>query len=169
MAVLGIADDLFDIRWRHKLFLPAIAAIPMLVVYYVNYGVTNIVVPLPLQPYLGELIDLSWAYYMYMAAIAIFCPNSINILAGINGLEVSQSIVIAAFIMLNDMLYISVEVCPADSPNLARCSVYIFGRVFGSNNALESSGYGLSPLFAVLSSAFCWRFTRTLGSQPIPV
>ena len=87
MSVLGIADDLFDIRWRHKLFLPAIAAIPMLVMYYIDFGVTNVVVPLPLQIYLGhQLVDLSWGYYLYMAAIAIFCPNSINILAGRNSL-----------------------------------------------------------------------------------
>ncbi|KAK5071414.1 tunicamycin resistance protein, partial [Cryomyces antarcticus] len=42
-----------------------------------------------------------------MAAIAIFCPNCINILAGINGIEVSQSIVIALLILLNDALYLS--------------------------------------------------------------
>lgn len=39
-----------------------------------------------------------------MAAVAIFCPNSINILAGINGLEVSQSIVIGCLLLLNDVL-----------------------------------------------------------------
>jgi UDP-N-acetylglucosamine--dolichyl-phosphate N-acetylglucosaminephosphotransferase len=43
-----------------------------------------------------------------MAAIAIFCPNSINILAGINGIEVSQSLVIAALLVLNDCLYLFV-------------------------------------------------------------
>lgn len=42
-----------------------------------------------------------------MAAFAIFTPNSINILAGINGIEVSQSIVIACLIILNDLLYLS--------------------------------------------------------------
>jgi len=118
MAILGMADDLFDMRWRHKLFLPAIAAIPMLVVYYVDFGITNIVVPLRLQPYLGEMIDLSWGYYLYMGAIAIFCPNSINILAGVNGLEVGQSIVIAAFIIINDLLYLSVEGHPATDAHL---------------------------------------------------
>ena len=41
-----------------------------------------------------------------MSAISIFCPNSINILAGINGIEVSQSIVIAFLILLNDSLYL---------------------------------------------------------------
>lgn len=41
-----------------------------------------------------------------MAGIAIFCPNSINILAGINGIEVSQSLVIAFLLVLNDSLYL---------------------------------------------------------------
>lgn len=59
MVLLGIGDDLFDIRWRHKFFLPAIASIPMLMVYYVDFGVTQVVVPTPLQPYFGHLIDLS--------------------------------------------------------------------------------------------------------------
>jgi len=97
---------LFDIRWRHKFFIPAFASIPVLVVYFVDFGVTKVVVPLPLQQYFGELLDLGWIYYAYMAAIAIFCPNSINILAGINGIEVSQSLVIALLLVLNDTLYL---------------------------------------------------------------
>jgi len=44
-----------------------------------------------------------------MAAVAIFCPNSINILAGINGIEVSQSLVIALLLVLNDCLYLFVS------------------------------------------------------------
>ena len=79
----------------------------MLVVYFVDFGVTKVVVPVPLQDYLGELVDLGWLYYAYMAAIAIFCPNSINILAGVNGIEVSQSLVIAALLLINDVLYLT--------------------------------------------------------------
>lgn len=134
MAILGIADDLFDIRWRHKLFLPAIAAIPMLIMYYIDFGVTNIVVPLPLQPYLGQLVNLSWGYYVYMAAIAIFCPNSINIYAGINGLEVAQSIAIALFIMMNDLMYISVVGHPATASHLF--SLYFLLPFLGVSMAL---------------------------------
>lgn len=106
IALLGIGDDLFDIRWRHKLFIPGLASIPLLVVYFVDFGVTSIVVPLPLRPYLGELFNLGVLYYLYMVAIAIFSPNSINILAGINGIEVSQSIVVAMLLALNDCLYL---------------------------------------------------------------
>lgn len=107
IALLGIGDDLFDLRWRHKFFMPAIAAIPLLIVYFVDFGVTSVVVPTFLQGLLGaELVHLEWLYYIYMAALAIFCPNSINIFAGINGIEVMQSIVITLLLMLNDALYL---------------------------------------------------------------
>ncbi|KAK3338323.1 hypothetical protein B0H65DRAFT_512177 [Neurospora tetraspora] len=106
ISLLGIGDDLFDIRWRHKFFIPAFASIPLLVVYFVDFGVTSVVIPLPLQPYLGELFNLGALYYVYMASVAIFSPNSINILAGINGIEVSQSIVIALLLAFNDCLYL---------------------------------------------------------------
>lgn len=58
MVFLGFADDVLDIRWRFKMPLPAIAAIPLLMVYWVNSGVTYIVVPIPLRFLLGQLIDL---------------------------------------------------------------------------------------------------------------
>ncbi|CCC08221.1 unnamed protein product [Sordaria macrospora k-hell] len=106
ISLLGIGDDLFDIRWRHKFFIPAFASIPLLVVYFVDFGVTSVVIPLPLQPYLGELFNLGALYYVYMASVAIFSPNSINILAGINGIEVTQSIVIAMLLAFNDCLYL---------------------------------------------------------------
>lgn len=119
MLILGVADDLFDIRWRNKFFLPAIAAIPLLVVYYVDFGVTRVIVPHFLQPLFSLIgllgvdadpsnksIELGWLYYVYMASVAIFCPNSINIYAGINGLEVGQSLVIGLAILTNDFLYL---------------------------------------------------------------
>lgn len=105
--ILGMADDFFDLRWRHKFFIPAFASIPLLVVYYVDYGVTYVVIPTPLRPYLGDLLDLGWLYYIYMSALSIFCTNSINILAGVNGVEVGQSVVIVLCILANDMLYIT--------------------------------------------------------------
>lgn len=48
-----------------------------------------------------------WLYYAYMALLSIFSSNSINILAGINGIEVAQSLVIALLIVFNDALYLS--------------------------------------------------------------
>lgn len=79
----------------------------MLIVYFVDFGVTHVVVPVPLQRFFGPFIDIGWIYYTYMAAVAIFCPNSINMLAGINGIEVSQSIVIALLLIANDVLFLA--------------------------------------------------------------
>lgn len=39
-----------------------------------------------------------------MGMLAIFCTNSINILAGINGIEVGQSVVIGASIVVFNLL-----------------------------------------------------------------
>lgn len=145
--ILGFFDDLFDIRWRHKFFLPAVASLPLLIVYYVDFSVTSIVVPgFLMRNGVGEffvivlnqfsqkanglltmltglkfttlaidykiestaprLLDLGIFYYAYMSALSIFCPNSINILAGINGLEVGQSIVLGAVLLINDLAYL---------------------------------------------------------------
>ena len=139
VVLLGIGDDLFDIRWRHKLFIPAFASIPMLVVYFVDYGVTNVVVPVQLEHYLGNMVDLGWLYYVYMAAIAIFCPNSINILAGINGIEVSQSLVIGCLLLANDVLSLYAAPStpnphPATDPHLF--SMYLLLPFMGVSVAL---------------------------------
>jgi len=58
MVLLGFADDVLDLRWRHKLLLPTIASLPLLMVYYVNFNVTNIIVPKPLQSWLGISLEL---------------------------------------------------------------------------------------------------------------
>ena len=34
-------------------------------------------------------------YYIYMGMMAVFCTNAINILAGVNGLEAGQTLIIA--------------------------------------------------------------------------
>lgn len=153
-TILGFCDDLFDIRWRHKFFLPAFASLPLLIVYYVDFSVTSIVVPLFVTKFvfgddilfaftflirkanavitllLGlpfctlpheytvpretpKLIDLGFFYYCYMASVAIFTPNSINILAGINGLEVAQLVVLALILLLNDFCYLASTVSSA--------------------------------------------------------
>jgi len=39
-----------------------------------------------------------------MSMLSIFCMNSINIYAGINGLEVGQSIIIGFFVMIHDLI-----------------------------------------------------------------
>lgn len=104
MLLLGFADDVLDLRWRHKLLLPTIASLPLLMVYYVNFNSTTIIVPKPFRPYFGLSVELGLLYYVYMGMLAVFCTNAINILAGVNGLEAGQSIVIAASIAIFNLV-----------------------------------------------------------------
>lgn len=39
-------------------------------------------------------------YYIYMGMMAVFCTNAINILAGVNGLEAGQTLIIAVSVTL---------------------------------------------------------------------
>lgn len=49
ILLLGFADDVLDLRWRYKLFLPAAATLPLLLTYSINGGATSVVVPRPLR------------------------------------------------------------------------------------------------------------------------
>ncbi|EJT98666.1 N-acetylglucosaminephosphotransferase [Dacryopinax primogenitus] len=105
-TMLGLLDDLFDIRWRYKLPIPIIASIPLLMVYYAEQGLTTVVLPIPLRPFFGTIVQLGPLYYVYMSLLSTFCTNAINILAGINGVEVGQALIISLSVALNDLLYL---------------------------------------------------------------
>ncbi|XP_078726213.1 UDP-N-acetylglucosamine--dolichyl-phosphate N-acetylglucosaminephosphotransferase [Lampetra fluviatilis] len=104
MIFLGFADDVLNLRWRHKLLLPSAASLPLLAVYFLHFGRTLVVVPYPLRPLLGMHLELGVLYYVYMGMLAVFCTNAINILAGINGLEAGQALLISASIIIFNFL-----------------------------------------------------------------
>ncbi|KAJ3218657.1 tunicamycin resistance protein [Dinochytrium kinnereticum] len=108
MLFLGFVDDVVDIRWRVKIWMPLIASIPLLTVYYVTYNVTRVVIPMPFRFLFGESVVLGSLYYVYMAMLCIFSTNAINIIAGANGVEGVQVLVIACSIVLNDVFQINV-------------------------------------------------------------
>ena len=70
-TMLGFLDDVFDIRWRHKLPIPIIASIPLLMVYYAERGNTHVVVPLPLRPIFGALVNLGKLSLNYNVTIVL--------------------------------------------------------------------------------------------------
>ncbi|KAJ5112549.1 Glycosyl transferase family 4 [Penicillium argentinense] len=155
IVILGIGDDLLDIRWRHKVLIPAFASIPMLIVYFVDFGVTQVVVPVPLQRYLGDFIDLGWLYYMYMAAVAIFCPNAINMLAGINGIEVAQSLVIAVLLLFNDAMYLApITPYPHPATDSHLFSIYFLLPFIGVSAALLCHNWYPSKVF--VGDTYCY-------------
>lgn len=104
MIFLGFADDVLDLRWRDKVFLPTVASLPLLMVYFATFNSTTIIVPHPFRTLLGYSINLGILYYVYMGMLAVFCTNAINIYAGINGIEAGQSLVIALSILISNII-----------------------------------------------------------------
>ena len=100
MLMLGFVDDILDLRWRQKLIFPFIASLPILTVYLINYNVTYVMLPKPWH----FVVDLGPFYYLFMVMVVIFCTNSINIMAGINGLEPGQSVVIAISLLVFNVI-----------------------------------------------------------------
>ncbi|KAG8225971.1 hypothetical protein J437_LFUL006200 [Ladona fulva] len=149
MLLLGFADDVLDLRWRHKLLLPTIASLPLLMVYYVNFNSTTVIIPKPLRPWVGFSVNLGILYYVYMGMLAVFCTNAINILAGINGLEVGQSIVIAFSIAIFNFFELSGELWKAH-----QFSLYFILPYLGTSLALLK--YNWYPSRVFVGDTFCY-------------
>lgn len=112
MLMLGFIDDCYDLRWRYKLMFPFAASVPLLSVYYYSYrDRTTILVPQFLAKHLNinENLNLGIFYYIYMLMFVIFCTNAINIYAGINGLEVGQTIVLTLSVVLYNLVEVTTK------------------------------------------------------------
>ncbi|KAI9202355.1 UDP-N-acetylglucosamine--dolichyl-phosphate N-acetylglucosaminephosphotransferase [Polychytrium aggregatum] len=108
MLFLGFADDVLDIRWRVKIWFPFVATLPLLMVYYVSGGLSTIMIPKILWSVMDtRTIDLGVLYYVFMACLATFSTNAINILAGVNGIEGGQALVISSSLAINNIIWYS--------------------------------------------------------------
>ncbi|CAI2368576.1 unnamed protein product [Moneuplotes crassus] len=104
MVILGFIDDVVALKWKYKLIFPLIASFALILVYD---GKTSVIMPIPTRFIFGEVLELGIFYKIYFVMLTIFCTNSINIHAGVNGLESSQSIVICVFTIVHNIIEIS--------------------------------------------------------------
>lgn len=104
MYFLGFADNVLNLKWRHKLLLPTIAALPVVFVYKVLNGSTSVLLPNMVDIFPKISVDLGFIYYIFLSMLSVFSTNAINILAGINGLEVGQSIVLTMAMIINALI-----------------------------------------------------------------
>ncbi|EEB20281.1 UDP-N-acetylglucosamine--dolichyl-phosphate N-acetylglucosaminephosphotransferase, putative [Pediculus humanus corporis] len=149
MLLLGFADDILDLRWKHKLILPTIASLPLLMVYYVNFNSTTVIIPKILRSLIGYSVNLGFLYYVYMGMLAVFCTNAINILAGVNGLEVGQSIIIAISIALLNFIELFGDHYKAHRLSLQFILPYIA-------NSIALLKYNWYPAKIFVGDTFCY-------------
>lgn len=150
MIFLGFADDVLNLRWRHKLLLPSIATLPLLMVYYVSFGVTFVLLPPPIRFLFGKTVDLGVFYYIFLGMLAVFCTNSINILAGVNGVEAGQSLIIALSIAINNLIQMNGTCCVEEHT----LSFYLMLPFIGTNVALLIHNWYPSRVF--VGDTFCY-------------
>uniref|UniRef100_A0A1J3HLE8 UDP-N-acetylglucosamine--dolichyl-phosphate N-acetylglucosaminephosphotransferase n=1 Tax=Noccaea caerulescens TaxID=107243 RepID=A0A1J3HLE8_NOCCA len=144
MILLGFVDDVLDVPWRVKLLLPSFATLPLLMAYA---GHTTIVIPKPLVSYIGlEVLDLGRIYKLYMGLLAVFCTNSINIHAGLNGLEIGQTVVTAAAILIHNVMQIGATVDP-EYHQAHAFSIYLTQPLMATSLALLAYNWYPSSVF----------------------
>lgn len=87
MILLGFADDVLDLRWRHKLILPTVATLPLLMVYYVNFNSTTVIMPKIIRPLVGMSLDIGKQFGTYVNTLLIFStiPHTRGIILHIYG------------------------------------------------------------------------------------
>ena len=73
---------MLDLPWRYKLIFPFFIVIPMISNYY---GPTSVIFSYPID-LLVSSIDFGPVFLLYITLLGIYCTNTINIYAGINGL-----------------------------------------------------------------------------------
>lgn len=126
-------------RWRTKIILPLFASFPVLLVYKLTNGSTDLIVPEFIQSILGfpSKIKLGFLQYIYLSLLSVFCSNSINIYAGINGLETGQTALISLALMGFNSMYVSSKFSTPFQTGHA-FSYVILLPFFGANFALYS-------------------------------
>ncbi|EFJ27801.1 hypothetical protein SELMODRAFT_411713 [Selaginella moellendorffii] len=71
-------------------------------------------------------------YKVYMGLLAVFCTNAVNILAGVNGLDVGQTLVISSAILIHNMMQI-VSSSDADYQQGHAFSIYLTQLLVGAS------------------------------------
>lgn len=93
-AFVGMMDDMFDMRQRHKALLPFVIALPFGVAVDPHFV-------LPHVPIIGS-VDINFGIWMpLIAAFAVTCAaNAANMLEGFNGLGTGMGIVMSLTLIL---------------------------------------------------------------------
>jgi len=178
MIFLGFTDDTLDLQWRYKLILPLTASIPLLTSYS---GETAVLIPAQLRFILwndstkmlttlgsvidtiftvdtnaeGKIIELGPFFFLYMSLLSVFCTNSINILAGVNGLECGQAYIIAVSILFFKLydIYISSDHTNVCGDNQLFAIIMILPFIATSLGLLRHNWY---PAKVFVGDTYCY-------------
>ncbi|KAF8403726.1 hypothetical protein HHK36_011830 [Tetracentron sinense] len=87
-----------------------------------------------------------WIYKLYMGLLAVFCTNSINIHAGLNGLEAGQTAVTASAILIHNVMQIGASSDP-EYKQAHAFSIYLVQPLLTTSLALLCYNWYPSSVF----------------------
>ncbi|OMO86106.1 Glycosyl transferase, family 4 [Corchorus olitorius] len=93
-----------------------------------------------------SFVVAGWMYKLYMGLLAVFCTNSINIHAGLNGLEVGQTVVIASAILIHNIMQIGAS-SDTEYKQAHAFSIYLVQPLLATSLALLSYNWYPSSVF----------------------
>lgn len=141
---MGLLDDWIDVKWRHKAFLPLIAAIPLVV--FASRLVLRTSITLPL---IG-IVDFGlWYYFLIIPLLVTVATNTVNQLGGLNGLETIPPAIALTGLMLISGQYAVLLYAPLIVWLLLSAFNFL-GKIFIGNTGSFSIGITLAA-FAIIT------------------
>lgn len=141
---MGLLDDWIDLKWRHKAFLPLIAAIPLVSFASILGLRTSISIPV-----VGTVDFGIYYYFLIIPSLVTIITNTVNQLGGLNGLET-----VPPTIVMVGLMVVSGENAILMFGPLVVWFVLAFqnfrGRIFVGNTGSFAIGMTLAA-FAVIS------------------
>jgi len=140
---MGMLDDWVDLKWRHKAFMPLIAALPLIAFAQEAHARTSIAIP-----FIGTIQFGALYFYLIIPLIVMIVTNAVNMLGGLNGLEtICPAIVILGLMALSPSYIIMI------GPLLfwlILAALNYRGKIFVGNSGSFAIGMTIAS-FAVIS------------------
>jgi UDP-N-acetylglucosamine--dolichyl-phosphate N-acetylglucosaminephosphotransferase len=140
---IGLLDDWMDLKWRYKAFMPLIAALPLIYYARETHARTTLLLPYVATFHLGSVY-----FYLIIPLIVMIVTNTVNMLAGLNGLEtICPAIVILGLMTLSPLYILMV------GPLIFWLILAYFnlqGKIFVGNSGSFAVGMTIAS-FAVIS------------------
>ncbi|MHA2233044.1 MAG: hypothetical protein ACXAB4_11180 [Candidatus Hodarchaeales archaeon] len=99
---IGLLDDVFNIRWRDKIYLGFLPALPLMAL--------RVGTPTMQVPFIGVVDFEIWFSLLVIPLAVNFAFNSYNMLAGYNGLEMGSGLISLTTILIAGVIVESEEV-----------------------------------------------------------
>ena len=143
IAMIGIVEDFLHIRQLYRVLLPAVAALPLMVV---SAGNTTMTLPL-----IGT-IDFGVYYALLLIPLGVVAAsNLVNLLAGFNGLEAGVGLIVSATLFTAAYLLNQSEAALLSIALGAACAAFLLfnwfpARIFPGNSATYTIGAAVAAI-----------------------